>query len=282
MGGSSSSVGYQHSASASTYGPSNGSNAYQSFPNPGSAPASTPSTAGFPFPAQYAASASARPQPEKRPSFGVGYVTAPPSTVASPVHSRSGSPTIGGQQQTFSSMMSEQYTQQPHQQQQQQPQQSHHHLAHSLRVAFGMTPIHTTTTAQGHRGYHNYSSPPTATTSTSAPNSYPQTPVNDSPPQNYSNSATSTRSSPRWFGAGNLAASQQYQQMYNAGQIHGQQQVAASQQHQQVQVGGAGRNDSPPLQLPPLVMPDKQRAFTIPAAPVSVRSVGGSPMIRGF
>ncbi|KAG9048511.1 hypothetical protein FS837_012701 [Tulasnella sp. UAMH 9824] len=303
---SSSSVGYHSSSSQYT-----ANNAYQSFPTPGTSSAGTgptnssagPTTGGFPFPAQYSnnATPASASRPEKRPSFGVGYVTAPPSTVASPVHSRSGSPTIGtqGQQQTFSSMMSEQYGQQQQQQQQQQH-QSHHHLAHSLRVAFGMTPIHTTS-SQGH-GYHNYSSPPTASTTTaSAPNSYPQTPINDSPPQHSSNTAitgtASTRSSPRWFNAGSLAATAtalngaQYQaQMYSASQMapqqhaqHQHQQMQQQQQQQQVQVTGTGgRNDSPPLVLPPLMLPEKQRAFTIPAAPMSARSVGGSPRMRGF
>ncbi|KAG8928032.1 hypothetical protein FRC00_001872 [Tulasnella sp. 408] len=147
------------------------------------------------------------------------------------------------------------------------------------------------------------SSPPTASTATaSAPNSYPQTPINDSPPQHSSNTAitgtASTRSSPRWFNAGSLAATAtalngaQYQaQMYSASQMapqqhaqHQHQQMQQQQQQQQqVQVTGTGgRNDSPPLVLPPLMLPEKQRAFTIPAAPMSARSVGGSPRMRGF
>ncbi|KAG8903759.1 hypothetical protein FRB99_002786 [Tulasnella sp. 403] len=225
---SSSSFSYQQPAtSQSTYTQFNGQYAQQQQQQQH---ASTPTSAtapAFPFNAQYTQGGARRSTfgvgPPPSASSGVGgYVTAPSSTLASPVNSRSGSPNpLPNTPQSFSSLMNNaENTNTPSSGFRQGGQ--HHHLAHSVRMAFGMTPIHTTTNhhhpSQYHSGTYN-SPPPSATTAPvhSAPNSYPQTPVNDSPPQG--------RASPRW--------------------------------------GGVTRT-SPPVELPPLVIPKgPQRSMSV-------------------
>ncbi|KAG8966398.1 hypothetical protein FRC03_012033 [Tulasnella sp. 419] len=98
-----------------------------------------------------------------------GYSTAPASAATSPIHSRSGSPIQP--LNSYSSLTGGQSQQQPH---------HHHHLAHSLRVAFGMTPIRQGVETQS-VGHHHGASSSTSSLGTIQQGSLsmPQTPVFD-------------------------------------------------------------------------------------------------------
>ncbi|KAG8979841.1 hypothetical protein FRB93_009758 [Tulasnella sp. JGI-2019a] len=201
---SSSSMSYPQPAQQNQYSYGNTYGGQQSFQT-----SSGNNSSYFPQQQQYAQGAGGGQQQQqqkphntsRKSSFGVGvgvgvngYVTAPPSNGTSPTQSRNGSPgPMDGSQSTFSSLIDgsgqTQYAQPP--QQQQQPQQHHHHhLAHSLRVAFGMTPIHAPATHPHHPHNHNNNTSYQTYASSAASTSHPQTPVSDSPPGPFGSSSS--------------------------------------------------------------------------------------------